>query len=112
MNIEQMFLDAKERINIHIEMLYIQSISSIEAIETEIIINEKLIDNYLKKRGYTMNYLLGEKVMCNGFVVVRNLGNKIEVWHDLHGKTKSCFVNESLLTGLPIALKYMERINN
>jgi len=111
MNIEQMFRDAKERINIHIEMLYIQAISSIQSKESIKEITETMIENYLKKRGYIVNLLRGEKVLTKDFVVVKILDNEVELWHDYPG-CASLFVDNSLLTGLPISLNYMERINN
>ena len=72
-------------------------------------IDKKLIETFLKKRGYTMNYVLGRSVMVRGFVCVFNGGDYIEVFHDLRN-SKSVFVKESLLTGLPLTLEYMERI--
>jgi hypothetical protein len=109
MNIEQIFKEAKERINTHIEMLYIQALSKIQSKESSKEVTEKMIENYLKKRGYIQNTLSGEKVFTKDFVVVKILDNEVELWHDYPG-CASLFVDNSLLTGLPISLNYMERI--
>jgi hypothetical protein len=95
--------------NEYVEMLYIQAKSKC-SLETNKGINEKLIEDYLKKRGYTMNYILGKSVMVKDFTCVFVDKYAIEVWHDKTNNNKSVFINESLLTGLPITLKYMERI--
>lgn len=111
--IDLLFLEAKEKIRNHIEMLYIQAMSKSflnQTNDTVKIINEKLIDEYLKKRGYTMNYILNKKVMVKGFTCISVKNNYIEVWHDKTNNDKSVFISESLLTGLPITLNYMERI--
>jgi hypothetical protein len=91
------------------EMIYIQEMSKVSK-ESVKEIDEKLIEDYLKKRGYTMNYILGKKVMVKDFTCVFVDKNVVEVWHDKSQNNKSVFVNESLLTGLPITLNYMERI--
>lgn len=109
--VKQLTVDFNHRMDNYIQMLYIQALSKpypIDSIDKNI--NEDLIDDYLKKRGYTMNYVLGKKVMVKDFTVVYNKGNSIEVWHDKSNNNKSVFVNESLLTGLPVTLDYMERI--
>jgi hypothetical protein len=108
-SLNQMFSEANQRINDFIDMLYIQGISKGE--ESNKTIDENVIDGYLKRRGYAMNYVLGQKLATKEFTVVYNGGNYIEIWHDLPGKQgKSVFVKDSLLTGLPITLNYMERI--
>jgi hypothetical protein len=48
--------------------------------------------------------------MVKDFTCVFVNKNVIEVWHDKTKNNKSVFINESLLTGLPITLNYMERI--
>lgn len=106
--IETLYQTALYNIKEHIEMLFIQTKSI--AKETEKLINEKLIEDYLKKRGYTMNYVLGKRVMVKDFTCVFVTDYYIEVWHDKSKNNKSVFVSESLLTGLPITLNYMERI--
>ena len=73
-------------------------------------LDDKLIEKFLKKRGYTMNYMLGKPIMVKGFTCVYVQDDYVEVWHDKTNNDKSVFVNESLLTGLPITLNYMERI--
>ena len=114
--IESLYQKALHNVKEHVEMLYIQAKSKTDTIiekgrlETIKYIDEKLIENYLKKRGYTMNYILENRVMVKGFTVVRVESTFIEVWHDKIKNNKSVFVNESLLTGLPITLDYMERI--
>jgi len=107
--INMLYQNALYDFNQHVEMLYIQAKSHISE-ESVKEINEKLIETYLKKQGYTMNYLLGKSIMVKGFTCVFVNKNTVEVWHDTPTKNKSVFVNESLLTGLPITLKYMEKI--
>jgi hypothetical protein len=108
-NIEQMFTEANHQVNDFINMRVIQELSKSD--ETNKTIDENVIDSYLKRRGYIMNYVLGRKVATKDFTVVHNTGTHIEVWHDLPGRQgKSVFVKNSLLTGLPITLNYMEKI--
>ena len=108
-HIEMLYYKALHNFKEHVEMLYIQAKSktSKESVKE---IDEKLIEDYLKKRGYTMNYILGKRVMIKDFTCVFVDKNSVEVWHDKSNNNKSVFVNESLLTGLPITLNYMERI--
>lgn len=107
--IESLYQKALYNVKEHVEMLYIQAKSKVskESIKE---IEEKLIEDYLKKRGYTMNYILGKRVMVKDFTCVFVDKNVVEVWHDKSNNNKSVFVNENLLTGLPITLNYMERI--
>ena len=111
--IDQMVIEAKRNVNDYIEMLYIQAVSKISPEtknDTSKKIDSKLIEDFLKKRGYTMNYVLGKTVMVKAFTCVYVQDDYVEVWHDKTNNDKSVFVNESLLTGLPITLNYMERI--
>lgn len=107
--IETLHLKALNNFNEYVEMLYIQAKSKIsnESIKE---LNNDLIEDYLKKRGYTMNYILGKRIMFKNFTCVYIDKNFVEVWHDKTKNNKSVFINESLLTGLPITLNYMERI--
>lgn len=107
--IESLYQKALHNVKEYVEMLYIQAKSKVskESIKE---IDEKLIEDYLKKRGYTMNYILAKRVMVKDFTCVFVDKNVVEVWHDKSQNNKSVFVNESLLTGLPITLNYMERI--
>lgn len=107
--IETLTQQAKNHITEYIEMLYIQA-KSTKNRESVKYIDKKSIENYLEKRGYTMNYVLGKKVMVKGFTVVSTNKTEVEVWHDKIKNNKSVFVKESLLTGLPITLDYMERL--
>lgn len=107
--IETLYQNALHNVKEHVEMLYIQAKSKISK-ESVKVIDEKLIEDYLKKRGYTMNYVLGKRVMVKDFTCVFIDKTFVEVWHDKAQSNKSVFVNESLLTGLPITLNYMERI--
>ncbi len=109
MNLDQLFKEAKERIDTHIEMLYIQAISKLSSIESKKELTETIIENYLKKRGYILNFMRGEKVLTKDFVVVKINANEVEIWHDIPASS-SIFIKNSLLTGLPISLNYMERI--
>ena len=107
--IECLYQTVIHNFNEYIEMLYIQAKSKISK-ESVKEIDEKSIEDWLKKRGYTMNYVLGKRVMVKEFTCVFVNKNVIEVWHDKTKNNKSVFINESLLTGLPITLDYMERI--
>lgn len=107
--IEMLYQNALYNFKEKLEMLYIQAKSKVSK-ESEKVIDEKLIEDYLKKRGYTMNYLLGKRVMIKDFTCVFIDKDIVEVWHDKIPNNKSVFVKESLLTGLPITLNYMERI--
>jgi len=107
--IETLYKKAIFDFNEYVEMLYIQAKSKVSK-EIEKLIDEKLIEDYLKKRGYIMNYVLGKRVMVKDFTCVFIKDNYVEVWHDKSNNNKSVFINESLLTGLPIILNYMERI--
>jgi hypothetical protein len=111
--IEQIVKDAKDNINDYIEMLYIQAVSKISLNikkDTKKVIDSKLIEEFLIKRGYTINYILGKTVMVKSFTCVYVQDDYVEVWHDKTNNDKSVFVNDSLLTGLPITLNYMEQI--
>ncbi|MCP4984894.1 MAG: hypothetical protein GY928_02155 [Colwellia sp.] len=104
--------EAKEHLKNHIEMLYIQTISRVSLMKKydfKIVIDEKSIESYLKKRGYTMNYVSDRMIMVKGFTCVFVKDDYVEVWHDKTNNDKSVFISESLLTGLPITLDYMER---
>lgn len=107
--IETLYQKAVHDFRENLEMFFIQSKSKISN-DTAKEIDEKLIEDYLKKRGYTINYILGKRVMVKGFTCVFIDKHFIEVWHDKVKNNKSVFVKESLLTGLPITLNYMERI--
>lgn len=111
--IHKMITQAKNELNDHIEMLYIQAMSKLCSEmkrDTNKELDNELIEIFLKKRGYTMNYVSGKTVMVKGFTCVYVKDDYVEVWHDKTNNNKSVFVNESLLTGLPITLNYMERI--
>jgi hypothetical protein len=41
--------------------------------------NENFIENYLSKRGYTMNYILGKRAMVKHFTCVFVDENVIEI---------------------------------
>lgn len=112
-SIDKMFEDAKSRLNDYIEMLYIQAVSKttpVKKYDTAKKLDAQKVNKYLTRRGYTMNYVLGKTVMVKGFTCVYVEDDYVEVWHDKTNNDKSVFVNESLLTGLPITLSYMERI--
>jgi hypothetical protein len=108
MKTEQMFIKAQQRISDFIEMKCISALSSGE--ETPKELTNKLIESYLKKRGYVMNYILGRTIMVKGFVCAFIGDGFVEVWHDTFSHKKSVFIADSLLTGLPITMDYMERI--
>lgn len=99
----------KQELNEYIQTLHICALSK-SLQETDKKITKDLIDNFLKKRGYTLNYMLGKVVMTKGFTCVCVRDDSVEIWHDKTNNNKSIFINHSLLTGLPIVLNYMERI--
>jgi hypothetical protein len=100
---------AIKRINDHIEMLYIQALSSIGTQDTDKSINNDALEAYLKSRGYTHNTIKKRQVMAKDFTCVVIHDDKVEVWHDVNN-SKSAFIHGSLLTGLPITLDYYERL--
>lgn len=122
--LESLYLKAKYDLFDYIEMLYIQEKSKKKTIineyyfngEIEIsseqitIINEKLIYDFLQKRGYVENFVLGKKIMTKGFVCVFVSREFIQVFHDIEN-CKPMIIKESFLTSLPITLNYMEKIN-
>jgi hypothetical protein len=112
MDVDKEIKKAKTRINERIEMLYIQAKSKMISDSFELVkkLDEKLINKHLKKRGYSLNYILNKPIMVKGFTCVCVNDDNIEVWHDKTNNDKSVYINESLLTGLPITLEYMERI--
>ena len=72
---------------------------------------DESIEKYSKKRGYILNSILGKPVWTKGFVAVHVKDCKIEIWHDIpRTKTKPMYINESVLSGLPLFLNYMESI--
>lgn len=107
--IETLYQKALYNVRENIEMLFIQAKSKTSASLTKEL-DEKLIEDYLKKRGYTMNYVLGKRVMVKDFTCVFLNKNTVEVWHDKSKHNKPVFIKDSLLTGLPITLDYMERV--
>lgn len=109
MNINYLHKKALTNFNEHLEMLYIQALSKL-SIDSDKKVTEDLIENYLKKRGYTMNYVLNKRVMVKDFTCVYFENDTVEVWHDKANNNKSVFIKESLLTGLPLTLNYFERI--
>jgi hypothetical protein len=118
MNIETLFKKAQERIDDHIEMLYISALSKGRKSNKDIdkSLNNTLIEKYLKRRGYIENVVLGNVIFTKGFVcvkihTVKNETDHIEIWCDILNKGKSQYIHQSLLTGLPVALNYFERIN-
>ena len=107
--INLLFIEAKYRIEEAIELSYINILSKSNSCDRTI--TNKLIEKYLERRGYVVNTLSRNRLLTKGFVCVAIHNNYIEIWHDIPNN-KSSFVNDSLLTGLPIALRYYEKINN
>ncbi len=111
MNIEMLLKQSAERVNDFIEMRYITELSRIEgAKESNKEVAKPMIEKFIKSKGYTMNYILGRTALVKGFVCIIVEESHVEIWHDKTGNKNSQFIHESLLTGLPIALNYMERI--
>lgn len=112
MEVDSFIKDAEGNIKEYIDMLYIQAISKLSPErkkETSKKLDNKLLEDYFKKRGYISNLILGRPVMVKGFVCAFIGNDYVEVWHD-KASNQSVFVNNSLITGLPITLNYMERI--
>jgi len=110
--IDYLYKQAIKNVNEYIEMRYIQINSKFLVNDNDLNkeINDKLIEDYLKKRGYTMNYILQKRVMVKDFTCVFVKDNYIEIWHDKINNNKSVFITENYLTNLPITLSYMENI--
>lgn len=106
--IESLFERAKHDIDNYIEMLCIGALSEKRNNSKELSI--PLIENWLKRRGYVLNNILKRPVWVKDFTCVYVDSNYIEVWHDRIKNNKSVFIDTSFLTGLPITLKYMEKI--
>jgi hypothetical protein len=69
-----------------------------------------VLEKFLQRRGYFQNKILdGSPIWTKDFTCVRVLEREIMVWHDIPN-SKPLLIKESFLTGLPITLKYMERI--
>ena len=107
--INLLFIEARSRIDEAIELSYINILSKSNSSDRTI--TNKLIEKYLERRGYVVNTLSRNRLLTKGFVCVAIHNNYIEIWHDIPN-SKSSFVNDSLLTSLPIALRYYEKINN
>lgn len=71
--------------------------------------NQNQLEDYLKSKGYLQDRILNRHCFIKGFVCVLITDSFIEIWHDLPN-SKSLFITMSQLTGLPIALEYMEKI--
>lgn len=67
--------------------------------------------DYLKMKGYVNSMYKGLNVWMKGFVCVVANDDNIVVWHDVDNPSKQV-INKSILTHLPIVLRYMEKINN
>ena len=107
--LEALYQKALSNVRDHVEMLYISAMSK-ERKESKKQVDETLVEIYLKKRGYTMNYILERRVMVKDFTCVIMHKDYVEIWHDKAQNNKSVFIDENLLTGLPAALNYMERL--
>lgn len=108
--IEKIIKECERKVSEQIEMIYISALSKLNiSSKTNKEITVQKIENYLKRRGYSQNYLLGKPVMTKGFTVVCVNENHIEYWHDVKN-SKSSFIHKNFLTSLPITLDYMERI--
>lgn len=107
--IESLYHNAMNSFHDKLEMHYIHAVSQINK-QSNKNLSKDLIESFLKKRGYTLNYIMKKPVMTKGFVVVNIQDEFVEVWHDVPKKQDSVFIKESMLTGLPITLNYMERI--
>jgi len=107
--IEALYQTALRNVHQYVEMLYIKEHSRPSRVNDDKGINIEILEKYLKKRGYVANNVLGKRVMVKAFTCVHVTDECVEIWHDVPN-TKTFFINESLLTGLPISLDYMERI--
>ena len=107
MPIEDLYQKTLKNFNEYVELLYISVLS--RAKETDKQITEEMIEIYLKKRGYTTNYVSGKRIMIKDFTCVYYNCGILEIWHDIKN-SKTMFIKESLLTNLPIMLDYMEKV--
>ena len=107
--VEELYKKAINNFNEYVDMIYIQALSYSEE-KTDKKITVELLEIYLKKRGYTMNYILNKRVMIKDFTCVFFSDGLIEVWTDKSNSKNSVFIKDSLITGLPITLNYFERI--
>jgi len=107
--IEELYKTAMNNFNEYVDMIYIQALSYSNN-ETDKKITDELIENFLKKRGYTMNYILNKRVMIKDFTCVYFDKGLVEIWTDKANNNKSVFIKDSLITGLPLILNYFERI--
>ena len=108
--IKRLTIEAQNRLDNYIDMLYVKSYSYLKDSDTDKTIEEEELEKYLFKRGYVLNYVRGERILTKGFVCVKINDTYIETWHDKANNDKSVFVKESVLTGLPITLNYMESL--
>ena len=107
MPIEDLYQKTLKNFNEYVELLHISVLSRAKEIDKQI--TEEMIEIYLKKRGYTMNYVSGKRIMIKDFTCVYYDCGILEIWHDVKN-SKAMFIKESLLTNLPIMLDYMEKI--
>lgn len=115
------YKQAKQRVHDYIDMLYIQYVSKLR-INKEISIQTNmrdktpnplttdLIEEYLRKRGYVLNVMLKKPIWTRDFTCVSIMEDHVEIWHDIPKSKGPVVIHNSLLTGLPITLKYMEKI--
>ena len=114
------FQEAKQRVYDYIDIMSIQAkhgIYSPNGINRKLLVQE-VTEYLIKKRMYVQNVVKKDVVYTKGFVCVSikeggQDGLLMSVWHDT-GKQRvtPVNINSSVLTGLPIVLNYMERINN
>ena len=81
MPIEDLYQKTLKNFNEYVELLYISVLS--RAKETDKQITEEMIEIYLKKRGYTMNYVSGKRIMIKDFTCVYYNCGILEIWHDI-----------------------------
>lgn len=107
--IDSLYHSAINNFNDKLEMHYIHAVSHTNK-QSGKDISKKMIEKFLQRRGYTENYIMRKPVMIKGFVVVSIHDEMVEVWHDTPKRQSSVFIKQSVLTGLPLTLNYMERI--
>ena len=88
--IDKVIKSAKQSFNDNLEMLYIQALSNFlsKADDSKKSITEKMIEYFLKKRGYSLNYILKKPVMVKAFTCVYVAEKYIEIWHDIPNRSK------------------------
>tara|TARA_R110000772_G_scaffold104802_2_gene206302 strand:+ start:202 stop:555 length:354 start_codon:yes stop_codon:yes gene_type:complete len=109
--LDKLVSDFNASLTDHLDMKYIQALSKLSnQSESDKKLTTEILKTYFKRSGFVENYLLGRTIYVSGFVCAEIKENCVELWHDTKNKIGSVFINNSLLTGLPISINYMNRL--